>query len=270
MPWIANARMYAVAPAAETVWRELLARIAAEAGVALDYVAYPAPQPMEELWNRADLGAVLMCGFPIALRLAPVEPLAAPIPSAPWAGGRPVYRTDLVVRAASPYRSLADTFGARLGWTVEHSHSGFNALRHHLLAYRTPARNHLYGAVTGQLVTARKIVDSVLDGTIDVGPLDAYWHVLLRQYCPQLAAGLRVVESTALAPMPAFVASSGLPGPSVEALRQAFVAAAGRPWFAAYGEALAIRGFAAAHQADYRTTLAWREDAERAAYLLPA
>jgi ABC-type phosphate/phosphonate transport system substrate-binding protein len=270
MPWIANARMYAVAPAAEAAWRELLARLAEEAGVALDYVAYPAPQPMEGLWQRPDLGAVFMCGFPIALRLAAVEPIAAPIPAAAWAAGKPVYRTDLVVRAASPYRSLPDTFGARLGWTVEHSHSGFNALRHHLLAYRTPARDRLYGAVTGQLVTARKIVDSVLDGTIDVGPLDAYWHVLLRQYYPELAAGLRVVESTELAPMPAFVAAAGVPQASIEALRQAFVAAAGRAWFAPYGQALAIRGFAVARTADYRPMLAWQEDAERAAYPRPA
>jgi ABC-type phosphate/phosphonate transport system substrate-binding protein len=270
MSFIANARMYAVAPAVETAWRDLLARIAEEAGIAIDYFAYPAPQPMEELWSRPDLGAVLMCGFPIALRLAPVEPLAAPIPSAEWAGGRPVYRTDIIVRRTSPYRSLADTFGGRLGWTVEHSHSGFNALRHHLLAYRTPARERLYGAVTGHLVTARKIVDCILDGTIDVGPLDAYWHVLLRQYHPELAADLRVLESTALAPIPTFVAAAALPRPSVEALRRAFVACAERPWFGPYRQALAIRGFAAVKRSDYLSTLAWRDDAERAGYPFPA
>ena len=41
-----------------------LARIAHEAGVALNYVTYPAPQPLEQLWSRPDLGAVFMCGFP--------------------------------------------------------------------------------------------------------------------------------------------------------------------------------------------------------------
>jgi ABC-type phosphate/phosphonate transport system substrate-binding protein len=270
MTWITNARMYAVAPVAEAAWRDLLARIADDAGVPLDYVAYPAPQPMEDLWNRRDLGAVLMCGYPIALRLAPVQPLAAPIPSAEWASGKPVYRTDLVVRAASPYRSLSDTFGQRLGWTVEHSQSGFNALRHHLLAYRAPARRQLYSAVTGRLVTARKIVDSVLEGAIDVGPLDAYWHTLLRQYYPDLAAKLRIVESTALAPMPAFVAATELPAESADALRWAFTAAGGRAWFAPYGQALAIRGFAAARREDYRMTLDWREEAERAFYPFPA
>ena len=95
-----NARMYAVTPAVEAAWRELLGRVTDEAGVTLEYLPYPAPQPLEALWRRGDLGCVLMCGYPIALGLADVVPIAAPIPRAPWAAGRPVYRSDLIVRAA--------------------------------------------------------------------------------------------------------------------------------------------------------------------------
>ena len=131
---IANARMYAVAPEAEAAWRELIFHVAAEAEVALDYLPYPAPQPLEPLWGRPDLGAVQMCGYPIAMRLSDVVPLAAPIPAVAWAAGRAVYRSDLIVKADAPFRKLEDTFGGRAGWTVEHSHSGFNAFRHHLLA----------------------------------------------------------------------------------------------------------------------------------------
>jgi hypothetical protein len=80
---IANARMYAVTPEVEAAWRALLAHIARDAQVPLEYLPYPAPQPLEQLWARTDLGAVFMCGFPIALKLAPVVPLAAPIPRAP-------------------------------------------------------------------------------------------------------------------------------------------------------------------------------------------
>ncbi|MGH8300047.1 MAG: phosphate/phosphite/phosphonate ABC transporter substrate-binding protein, partial [Steroidobacteraceae bacterium] len=102
--WIANARMYAVTPEVESAWRGLLVRVAADADVELAYLPYPAPQPLEHLWSRPDLGAVLMCGYPIALQLAPVQPIAAPIPSAPWAAGRAVYRTDLIVRQDAPYQ----------------------------------------------------------------------------------------------------------------------------------------------------------------------
>ena len=163
--------MYAVTPEVEERWRELLGLVAGDAGVELGYVPYPAPQPLEELWKRDDLGAVLMCGFPIALELAPVVPLAAPIPRAPWAQGRAVYRTDLIVREDAPYRTLEDTFGGRAGWTVAHSHSGFNAFRHHLLAYRTSLRPALYGEMAGNLITARRVLDDVRAGRPWFAPL---------------------------------------------------------------------------------------------------
>lgn len=268
--FIANARMYAVAPEAEAAWQALIARVAAEAEVPLAYEPYPAPQPLEELWRRPDLGCVQMCGYPIALGIAEVQPIAAPIPALPWAGGRAVYRSDLIVRADSPFRSLEDSFGHRVGWTVAHSHSGFNALRHHLLPQWRAKGGPLYNMSKGDLVTARKILDSVLDGSIDIGPLDAFWHALIAKYRPELTPGIRVLESTDLAPMPAFVASPGLPAESVGRLRAAFAAAATRPGFAEHGEALLIAGFAPVDHASFATTLAWDREAVAAGYPVPA
>ena len=267
---IANARMYAVTAEVEATWRSLLEHVARDAAVALDYVPYPAPQPLEELWKRPDLGAVFMCGFPIALELAPVVPLAAPIPRAAWARGRAVYRTDLIVRSDSAYRTLEETFGGRAGWTVEHSHSGFNAWRHHLLAYRTAARQALYGEMSGNLVTARNILDSVREGRIDIGPLDAYWHLLIARHAPGLTRGVRTLASTETAPMPAFVGAAGMPAEAAERLRAAFAAAAGRPWFAALAEPLLLEGFAPVSVESYASLLAWDAQAKAAGYPLPA
>jgi len=264
--WVANARMYAVTPEVESVWRGLLARIAAEADLALDYLPYPAPRPLEDLWSRPDLGAVLMCGYPIALQLAPVQPIAAPIPRAPWAAGRAVYRTDLIVREDAPYRQLEDTFGGRAGWTVTHSHSGFNAFRHHLLAYRTPQRPTLYREMVGNLVTARNVLDAVRERRIDVGPLDAYWHMLIARHAPQLCEGVRVLSSTALAPMPAFVAAAGVPAGAVARLRTAFTSAATKPWFAELADPLMIEGFAEATRSVFDPALEWDREARAAGY----
>jgi ABC-type phosphate/phosphonate transport system substrate-binding protein len=269
-PRIANARMYAVTPAVEGCWRSLLEHVARSAQVELDYLPYPAPQPLEVLWSRPDLGAVFMCGYPIALQLAPVVPLAAPIPSAAWAEGRPLYRTDLIVRAQAPYVRLEDTFGARAGWTVEHSHSGFNALRHHLLGFRSAARPTLYSEVTGGLVTARNVLDAVREGRIDIGPLDGFWHALIARHAPELVAGVRVLASTDTAPMPAFVASAGTAPAVIERLRTAFTAARSAPWFAPLAQELLIEGFAAVTQASYATTLAWDREARSAGYPYPA
>lgn len=268
--WIANARMYAVTPAVETAWRELLAHIAADAGVPLAYLPYPAPQPLENLWARPDLGAVLMCGYPVALELARVVPLAAPIPHAPWAQGRALYRTDLIVRTDSTYRNLEDTFGGRAGWTVEHSQSGFNAWRHELLAHRTSARPTLYAQMHGNLVTARNVLDAVREGRIDVGPLDAYWHLLIARHAPQLTRGVRVLASTPLTPIPGFVAAAGAPAQAIEQLRVAFVAAARRPWFGALADTVMIQGFVPVDAASYHMYLEWDAQARAAGYALPA
>jgi len=265
-----NARMYAVTPGVEAAWRTLLEHITRDAGVRFSYLPYPAPQPLEALWSRPDLGAVFMCGYPIALQLAPVVPLAAPIPRAAWAAGRAVYRSDLIVREEASYRSLEDTFGGRAGWTVEHSHSGFNALRHHLLAYRTPQRPALYREMVGNLVTARNVLDSVLAGRIDIGPLDAYWHLLIAHHAPELTRGVRVLTSTEVAPMPALVAAAGAPLDMIGRLRGAFLAARSQAWFGPLAEPLWLEGFAEVSEESFAPLLRWERAAKAAGFDRPA
>ncbi len=262
--------MYAVTPEVETLWRELLEHVSADAGVPLDYVRYPAPQPLEDLWSRGDLGAVLMFGYPIAPQLAPVAPIAAPIPRIPWAAHRAVYRTDLIVRAEAPYERLEDTFGGRAGWTVAHSQSGFNAFRHHLLRFRTPERCTLYAEMGGNLVTARNVLDAVREGRIDVGPLDAYWHLLIARHAPHLTAGIRVLASTPLTPIPPFVAAAGAPADMVTGLRAAFTRAAAQPWFPRFAEPLLLEGFAQATGAAFAPLLEWDREARAAGFERPA
>ncbi len=267
---IANARMYAVSPDAEAAWRELIRHVADDAGVALDYIAYPAPQPLDVLWQRPDLGCVQMCGFPIALRIADVVPIAAMIPRAEWAQGRAVYRSDLIVRTDSAFATLEDTFGGTFGWTVSHSHSGFNAPRHHLMRHRTAARPTLYREVRGNLITARAVLDAVRDGSIDIGPLDGFWHMLIRRWRPEVADGVRVLESTETAPMPAFVATPSMPADDVAALRGAFSTASSRAWFAPFRDTLLIDGFSSVTLDSFAETLAWDQEALAAVYPEPA
>src|SRR5438552_8312706 len=265
-----NARMYAVTPAVEAGWRSLLEHITQEARVPLTYVPYPAPQPLEELWSRGDLGSVFMCGYPIALKLAPVTPIAAPIPRAEWAAHRAVYRSDLIVRQDAPYLTLEDTFGGRAGWTVVHSQSGFNAFRHLLLAYRTPQRPALYAEMVGNLVTARNVLDAVREGRIDVGPLDAYWHMLIARHAPHLTAGTRVLTSTPMTPMPALVAAAAAPADMVARLRAVFTRAAQRPCFAVFAALLPLRGFAEGSETPFAPLLEWDAEAQAAGFHLPA
>lgn len=257
---IANARMYSVAPAAAAAWRALLERVARDAGVAMEVIDYPAPQPLDVLWARDDLGCVQMCGYPYAMASPRPALIATPVPTR---FGEPVYASDFVVRADSPFRTLEDTFGHRIGWTVHHSQSGFNAARHHLLRYRTPERPRLYAQSVGDLVTARAIVQRVLDGTIDVGPLDAWWHELLKLHEPETTTQLRTVATTATVPAPPLVAAPGTDPAVVASLRRALLALPPEP-------ALALQGYAWVPRGAYDITLDWAREAEAAGYPEPA
>ena len=188
---IANARMYAVNASVAAAWRSLLEWVIARAGVECEVIDYPAPQPLPALWARPDLGCVFMCGYPIASARSPPRVLAAPIPDPVRYGGAPVYFTDIVAHADSPLRHLPDIFGRRFAFTTEDSQSGYQAPRR-LLAPDALARGgKLFESTIGPLVTPRRVVEAVLHGEADAGPLDSYFHDLLRHHEPALAAQLR-------------------------------------------------------------------------------
>jgi ABC-type phosphate/phosphonate transport system substrate-binding protein len=163
---------------------------------------------------------------------------------------------------------LADTFGHRLAYTALGSHSGFNAQRYHL-ASRYPDGKH-YGPWVGPYTTPRKIVEAIIAGEADVGPLDSFAHDLMRRHEPALMAGIRSVESTDAAPIPSLIASRATPDKTVETLRAALLSVDGRPELAGLRDALCLEGFGMMAPAEYRTTLDRAARAEALGYAGPA
>ena len=266
---IANARMYAVTPAVRNAWRALFDWLGRRAGVPLAYIDHAAPAPLEALWSRGDLGAAFMCGFPFASATPQPLPVAAPIPAPPRYHHQPVYCTDFVVRADSRFTRLGDAFGTRIGWTVAHSQSGFNAPRHHLLAYRNGKSEPLFAASIGPLVTPRRVIEALLEGAIDVGPLDSYVHDLLKRHEPATASRLRTIESTAMTPAPPLISSPATPADTVERLRATLLAAASDPEAAPILDELLLAGFAQVDAADYDVSVGQAREAAAAGYPVP-
>ena len=245
---VANARMYSATPSVKADWKELLGWVLKRAGLRWEVIDYDAPAPLSVLWARDDLGLAMMCGLPFARRaeipgLKPTQ-IAAPVPSLARYAGKPVYFTDIVVRADSPHPTLEDTFGGIIGYTLVDSMSGGVALRCHLESFRTPQRPRLYRKTIGGFVNARNVIEALAAGVIDAGPLDSYYHDLLKRNDPGFAAQVRLVASTAAMPIPPLVATAALAQVDLSRLQAALLSASTSPELTPVLERLQLRGFA--------------------------
>jgi ABC-type phosphate/phosphonate transport system substrate-binding protein len=266
MTAIASARMYSWSPTLTAAWRRLLDWVAARSGGALEVLELADPYPLEKLWARDDLGCVFMCGYPWAMREERPHLLAVPVPSPPRYGNRPIYFTDFVVRAESPYRTLEDTFGGTIAYSIEHSHSGYNAARFHLLAHRRADRPELYSKVVGPLYRQLPVIDAVLDGRADVGPVDAYGLDLLRRHGAERAQRVRVVATTLEAPSAPLVASPDVDAAARQKMTAALLAAHAAPELAATLDELLIARFVLADPGAFDVMLERQHQAEAAGY----
>ncbi|VTU15548.1 phosphonate ABC transporter, periplasmic phosphonate binding protein [Variovorax sp. PBL-H6] len=251
MALAANARMYSATASARADWKTLLAWVLARAELDWEVIDYDAPAPLSALWAREDLGLAMMCGLPFSERTPQPTLVAAPVPSPARYAGRPVYFTDIVVRADAPYQRLEDTFGGVVGYTLADSMSGGVALAHHLAPHREAHGKRLFRKSVGSLIHARGVIDALAAGAIDVGPLDSYYHDLLRQGEPAFAQQVRTLASTEARPIPPLVATAALTPDELARLRRALQASTKAPELLAVTERLLLAGFAMPDPADY-------------------
>ena len=264
---IASARMYEWSPSLTVAWGRLLRWVVARAGVPLDVEsAATALVPLDEIWQRDDLGCVFMCGYPWASRPDRPHLLAGPVPSQSRYGGQPVYFTDFIVRTDGPHRTLEDTFGGTIAYSAETSHSGYNAARFHLLSHRGPDRPELYGRVLGPLGRQLAVIDAVIDGKADVGPIDGFALDLLRRHGQERAARVRVVGTTVAAPSAPLVASPMTGADARARLTEALCAVHEAPEMASTLEAVLLTRFVRVTPAAFDVFIDRRRAAEDAGY----
>ena len=219
---VTSLRMYNAGPQATAAWRDLFVRVFAELALDIRFIGHGWPEPIEALWNRADLCCDFMCGWPFVRASAEPtsapQPIAVPVPSPQRYQNLPRYRSEFLVRASSGWTSLADTFGHRFGWMASNSQSGFNAARAHL-ARAARGRPRLFSEVCGPLGTPARALQALRAGEVDVVAVDSFFLDLCRLHQPQKLEGLRSVESTRWTPMPLLVAASAVSPDVVDALR---------------------------------------------------
>jgi ABC-type phosphate/phosphonate transport system substrate-binding protein len=263
---IANARMYSLSPQVADLWRTLLAALIGRAGLEIELIEHLEPAPIDELWQRADMAAVFMCGLPYSRAEPRPELVVAPVPSPIEFRGAPQYWSELVVRKDSDLHRIEDTFGGRLALTTPDSQSGCLAA----LEYLQDAGGTfpLYGELIAPEITPLRAMRAVASGTADVAPIDSYAFCLAQAYRPELWAELRVVAKTAPTPIPPLVASTGgLEPRALESLRNSFLEAHRIPALHPVMEGLKLQRFVRPDPAAYdemrrscdRTLGFWRE-----------
>lgn len=258
--------MYNASAGAAAAWRALFGRVFDDAGVGIDVIEHGAPRPIQDLWSRDNLCCAFMCGWPFVRAKPAMQAIAAPVPSGARYAGLPRYCSEFLVREASGWMTLEDTFGHRFGWMAGNSQSGFNAPRAHLARYTSRDRPALFGEVVGPLGTPALSLKALREDRVDVVALDSFYLDLLRHHDASAIDGIRCVATTDWTPIPLLVAAPAVPGPIVEKLRAHLLEAGERP---AYGPLLAagcVQRFTTPDVASYGALETMQEDALRRGY----
>jgi phosphonate transport system substrate-binding protein len=226
----------------------ICAYLAAQAGIELVFVEGGSWQEHAALLDGGAAQAGFICGLPYTRASGRLTPLAAPVMAAPRYGGLPIYFSDVVVRADSPFRSFADLRGARWAFNEPGSLSGQVMVLAHLAALGAPAGYFASARESGAHLESLRLV---YDGEVDGAAVDSIVLELATCEQPALAARLRVVASLGPYPAPPLVIAAELPGPLRDRLARALTVMHADPAGRAILAAGLIDRFVAVDDADY-------------------
>lgn len=207
------------------------------------------PDDMENHWLAPELLLSQACGFPLVTLLDNrVQLVGAFCYEAPGCDGA-LNRSQLVVRADDPARTLEDLRGRRVAINGANSQSGYNSLRALLAPLGQTGRffgaTHVSGAHHLSVIAVR-------DGLADVASIDCVSLAGFQKYRPDITAGLRVLGQTSAYPGLPLITSATTPPGTLSALRDALTWFTRAPEMAPVRADLFIRGFEPLTMADYR------------------
>jgi phosphonate transport system substrate-binding protein len=124
--------------------------------------------------------------------IAPAVPIAAPVLQGERYGGRPVYFSDVIVHAESPFHSFLDLRGRSWAYNEPLSHSGYGITRYHLLEL---GETHGF---FGEVVEAgfhETSMQLVAGGEVDASAIDSQVLAVAMRDDPALARSLRIIDA---------------------------------------------------------------------------
>jgi phosphonate transport system substrate-binding protein len=193
-----------------------------------------------------------ICGLPY-VQLArrwppPVELAAAPVLRGERYGGKPIYYSDVIVRADSPWHSFAELRGQSWAFNDPDSHSGYNVTR-----YRLVQMGETKGFF-GRVVSAgwhQRAIRMVCDGEVDASAIDSQVLAIELRDHPELAAQLKIIDVLGPAAIQPVVVARTLSASLKEGVAAALLAMGDDPAGRAHLAHGFVERFAAVSDADY-------------------
>jgi phosphonate transport system substrate-binding protein len=118
-------------------------------------------------------------------------PVAAPVLEGERYGGRPIYFSDVIVHADSPFGSFLDRRGRSWAYNEPLSHSGYGITRYHLV--RLGETNGFFGEIV-EAGFHREAIRMVARNEVDGSAIDSQVLAMELRDHPDLAEQVRVVE----------------------------------------------------------------------------
>lgn len=247
---IASSRMYNVSEQVRPLWDSFFRYISAAAEVPLKIVEHRPPAPLADLWQRSNLGAAFICGYPLATWQRADRPviLAAPVADAPWALGGTRYASHIIVAKGGRISDPAQLAAAIWGWTVRDSQSGYHAPRAYF-AKTWPG--HAPQQTVGPLLNPTGVIEALRDRRIEAGAIDTYAYRLLEIHDPAAIEGVEVIATSEPTPCPVLAVSATVAPVLVARLRDTLLQAHENVKGKAALAALSLLRFETADLADY-------------------
>lgn len=238
-----------LAPGVEPLYAFLATYLAARIGRRAEFV-------VAESYERCaqDIDDVcFVCSVPYLLFAdagrIDMEVVAAPVLRGDRYAGQPIYFSDVIVAAASPYRSFADLRGTSWAYNEPFSHSGYMTVLHHLA---TLGEDLSYFRAMIEAGFHQDAIRMVADGRVDAAAIDSQvLDIELRDH-PELAAAIRRVDTIGPSTIqPVVVSRSRLTQAERDAITEALVDVGDEPTARTALDAALVERFVAVESRSY-------------------
>jgi phosphonate transport system substrate-binding protein len=193
-------------------------------GIRTQFVGDLPWQERERGFDRGEIEVCWMCGWPYAVRAdnspGELDLIAAPVMMGRRYLDQPIYFSDIVVRADSPFESFKDLRGRSWAYNEPMSHSGYHVVRHFLATQRIDGR---YFDSVVQSGSHQASIDLILTGAVDGSAIDSTVLEAILRRRPEIKPLLRVIHALGPSPAPPWVMHSSMSRSLRDAVRKEFL-----------------------------------------------